>query len=1155
MPKTHGPREQQRALKKRRRREGKRTREPHRPASNALLSAQAQLANAKRAGAKAILHTVRNSKHLNLSAADSSPEPFPKSPEAFNKAALYDYSGDFDTESTFAATLLTPHTKAITTFLEHKDAFERAFITGDYSTAEKTLAALERSLGLSLWLFEAKLLVAELHGGLKANREALAHLRTDCPPLIQLYLQFYSMRSEQQLSPITYTRQLDALLDALPNTQPYRYAAAHVRFHLNAHALTDDRPLPYILHQEGRNPIVDRYLALVRVSQRMAATAPATKTGIHNVINLLHEVPDPSLHLLRSALTPKAPIPKSLITAALNECIEFYTLGDYSSALSSAESGIKLAPNVFAFYELQAMSALMCERLPAPMHDDNTISAHITKDCYAVLSRSDRLAEHLRSLRKIGQMLESFALGQEAELFADLQDFGFHKQAYARLHRLSAAFPSPRFSDYYDSTIDAQDYLTTLAGHGFAPTASAVFNAYRAGPKEPSQWPPQVPAERTLRYEARSLLAAGQYQGAIERFAQLLQSHHSPKALEEVVFGLTEAYRKLGRTDEAARLLVDVALDHKVRLTQHITAQLLKTPKRKEPGDIAWPLLSYLHHGIATPQAARKVFADLDTFLSHHGCDRPSTYGRQLLQSPQKHLIPFLSKVCELAVLEHSVTFTTTTELETERLAICQLLLALDQPNASDYADEIAHLTQSSAVRKTMRDLDKSKIYIDVRGIQNSLGSEFRSRFDRYLLFSRLSEHLRKRLSMKGVRIDNLADSTIVISDESRAQFIEMFNEVRSRFISSNEFGLDSYLSVRIRHGTLSGQLRSQFEREHLVTRKASSGQYASNQEWSDRVFRHFGPNTDRAANQALQRFSETVDTIIDEVKREWIQIRGQANKHRGLFDFDYNDDDLTRVYTDLVAIEAYDAFLKGIFDELWRRTKANLDSVVHSIRTTLRSNLTTALDTLVSSVSAIERDIMHGPFGDAVKRVRTALQNEIEVVASWFAEASSGTPGGYTPELLVETAVAQVRNCFPTYNFEPQCTYRADIQLRGDTLAAFVDVLFVLFENIVRHAPLLTPAPTVDMGLDGHQLRVCVDNAITPEMEQDLAKRIDKINPTREPTASGVVRQEGGSGFHKLHKILRHDLMQGDRYSIAVNVAEGHFTVTILIDLEPIRS
>jgi hypothetical protein len=62
-----------------------------------------------------------------------------------------------------------------------------------------------------------------------------------------------------------------------------------------------------------------------------------------------------------------------------------------------------------------------------------------------------------------------------------------------------------------------------------------------------------------------------------------------------------------------------------------------------------------------------------------------------------------------------------------------------------------------------------------------------------------------------------------------------MFLFVRDNFVSNNEFGLDAYLSTRIRHGTLPNHIRSVFEIYNLVTAQ-TDGNYANNDFWQERL-------------------------------------------------------------------------------------------------------------------------------------------------------------------------------------------------------------------------------------------------------------------------------------------------------------------------------
>jgi hypothetical protein len=67
--------------------------------------------------------------------------------------------------------------------------------------------------------------------------------------------------------------------------------------------------------------------------------------------------------------------------------------------------------------------------------------------------------------------------------------------------------------------------------------------------------------------------------------------------------------------------------------------------------------------------------------------------------------------------------------------------------------------------------------------------------------------------------------------------FQAMIINLRDEFISSAEHGLDGYLSVRIRHGTLVSQLRSPLEAANLITKKHSeTGAYYSNEHWKKKL-------------------------------------------------------------------------------------------------------------------------------------------------------------------------------------------------------------------------------------------------------------------------------------------------------------------------------
>jgi hypothetical protein len=512
-----------------------------------------------------------------------------------------------------------------------------------------------------------------------------------------------------------------------------------------------------------------------------------------------------------------------------------------------------------------------------------------------------------------------------------------------------------------------------------------------------------------------------------------------------------------------------------------------------------------------------------------------------------QRILFFLQNVCVLDVLDHSVEYESTDDIENERIAICQMLLELDSDNASAYSEEIFRLIQTGLVRKALQHLDESKVSIDERGIMQSLDKSFRDRYERYAGFLKLSDRQREAFRVNGIDLSN-ERNIIVLTDASRVQFEELFSDLKTRFISSNEHGLDSYLSVRIRHGTLSGQIRSQFEKENLITRKnAVDGVYDQDSHWRERVFQNYPLQIEVSAVDLLRNFSQRVDAIIETVKDKWVQVKGAANEDQGLFDYDYSEEDIVSLYVRTISAGSYDDFINTIFEELWERTGKNLDRVVTKIRTDLSSQLTSALDLLASRMFLLHEDIRHSPFSDAIIRCRTRIQNEIEAIAAWFRIPNETSLGDFTAGVLVETAVATVTKCFPTYRFVPRVAVESGIVFKGSALVPLGDVMFILLGNVIKHSRADSIEASIEIQTLAERVILSVENSLNSDV--DILEVVSSTRAAHELKGAilltGATRREGGSGYHKLHKLLRYDLKCRDDYTVETSVTPASATTS----------
>ena len=155
-----------------------------------------------------------------------------------------------------------------------------------------------------------------------------------------------------------------------------------------------------------------------------------------------------------------------------------------------------------------------------------------------------------------------------------------------------------------------------------------------------------------------------------------------------------------------------------------------------------------------------------------------------------------------------------------ERQAICRHLVELDPQLVNVYHEELRTLLRRSMLQKRMREVEQRKIYVDVDSFKRHVRSLFKESYARYqdLLREHPDEIMEPSYQLLST-IRNLVSPEYGLSVELHLPDTpaadlhprEIVRGMRDEFVTSSEHGLDKYLSVRIRHGTLVCVSNSQF--------------------------------------------------------------------------------------------------------------------------------------------------------------------------------------------------------------------------------------------------------------------------------------------------------------------------------------------------------
>jgi hypothetical protein len=108
----------------------------------------------------------------------------------------------------------------------------------------------------------------------------------------------------------------------------------------------------------------------------------------------------------------------------------------------------------------------------------------------------------------------------------------------------------------------------------------------------------------------------------------------------------------------------------------------------------------------------------------------------------------------------------------------------------------------------------------------------------------------------------------------------------------------------------------------------------------------------------------------------------------------------------------------------------------------------------------------------NAVAKARTAIQEELDRVAFWFTRSSGPDTGEYELDQAVDIALQMIRNIYPKHALYPQVTVEGNRKLVGRSLSAFVGILFILLDNIVKYSGIASRSPNCRILIDCRQPR-----------------------------------------------------------------------------------
>lgn len=1047
-----------------------------------------------------------------------------------------------DKEIVWAARRLLQNADRINAFRVHAEQFERELTSKNYQNCRSQLDELEKRLGTSIWLIENKISILQLVEGIESQKAYAVSIREarGGNDLVS-YLAFcISYRNENAVTVPHYVSQIIAAVDPERGVNPE--IGSYVLYRCTNRIPKSEDEIGTLLRYEENSSIIDLYETFLLLAKWSIANPAFDLKDIfvREVKTLALAIKDfrlENLLFLGGVLkdisgTPAIPL----------DLHDSFIAGEYGRAVQAALSANEICTSNSSAWFVEAKARAEDSIPPRP--EDSQFSTVIINLVRSVVMREEdenalaKLAKYRLNFRLLNfsSSLEPFlaeasssdpiSLGTPDQVACFVDNPIRVPEAYQKL-------PTPELREGYGKSLEK--------AYGHPP--SLYFEIMRSGDPCPLPFPKEIPTllnkDLLLIMHTERELRLGNYVQALELSTELTKVERRTAYWKLAQFH-AHALLRCGRIPQLTEFIVVSVLKDKSMVRnlpiRECAEALDKSTRRLLRANLSTSVLLDLYsRNVNDSLDSERSFAYED-FLISNGFERPSQLAEKVTEFPVDQLQYYLRYLCTPSVMERSGAFAGTTEVEDERLKVLALLVKVDPDNSATYSGEIGTITRNKKIRQGVMHVEQSKISIDVPALRRWAHLNIKETFNRYKTF--LSSGLHdESSSATDVLGEGAGDKNFTrekdVPDVPTNEIIDvigkMIHSLFYEFTTNPEHGLDCYLSIRIRHGPIYGQLLSPLEKEEIISqRRSDSDEYNTHPSWTNRL-KHLDYSIRTGLISRLKQFSKEYADFINRIANELIQIKTKDKKN-GLFVItdetggraQIRGVGIPKFATFLNAIKAdttFDTFLDSSFGLFWESVEHSLKNIRGLIDSSLKLELARLFTTLETDIAAIAGDGTIADLNTSIRVAKTNAQEALDRVKEWFRLPKPLTAPELAFQDLVDIGLQMVRATHP--EFDPVVNMDIPpLPLIEGVVERLFDIFQIIFENIRKHSGLgKNPQVTIKLERKGDRLSITIENEVamwvrTPELEARLETIKQSIAKGR--YQSGV-RLEGGSGLFKL--------------------------------------
>lgn len=1055
----------------------------------------------------------------------------------------------------------------INSFLHTRSEYSHNYLLGNFETCLNILDKCQQSYGHSFWEIQNRISLLSRINGIECQKDYTKSLLSqwdECAP--QAYIvNAYSTQCEKNISVNTYLHTLEANYNNFLSHSLPSFLCNYVRFRANgyffdtSHCFSPE-DISFFLFFEDKNSLIDRYVVFCDICVTVFAGEDTSlkELFVDFIQDILQYIDDPLLsNILYYYQNNCYPFHRSQ-SSEICDAYDLFIKASYNDCASKVSQLVKDGEMFFPLIELYAKCYSSSSSVPSLSSSTSPIYDIVCK-LSTLYSRKGDLSEARSDLEKIALINANstwahilLTIVEKMDTFRVLPNTASRPNYYISVSLPNCIFDlSPAFLPYFLSTAPSE--FTNC-------TATKLSVALKTHDLSSAASPDINPT--LLKILEACILSETSPLSALSTIRSINTKVLSPRAQADIITLHIFACLNANLYAEALSKFVTCYNENNNYIHSELADIIFSKLKSGDPtvkGNILTPVLCSIYFNNTQRKDKDDVILTFcyDEYLESLGVSKPSEFLAKLPENvPDEYITMFLSDVCTLNVMDHSLALSSYDEVLQERITVCEKLIQRDPEHQSKYTDEMRRLTTLFLVHNAKRKVESGKIFIDTESIRGLITKEISESYKRYVEFrdNAIKEYVIQILNVaKSPFLPNniVYTTSAPCSRQYTSMFIDIVKKIRDIFVADNKYGLDGCLSVRIRHGTLESQLRSCFERHKLITSKSIDGTYKKNESWD---FANMPGKYSHEIDETFSHFSERVDTLILRLKKDYIQIQTEDRNPHGWFNFVVDGNLSSRIESMNADDTSFDTFEANILDTLLSITEDSLDLVRENLNKEIDGEFQDALKDLEAGIKKYcKNNPICSKLLGQIAQARTDISVELKNIAEWFRLTQPSCFSDYSLQLAIKTAIEIINYSSPACRLNLDYSHVDEqITMCAESLPHIVDIFKILFDNIIKHSGFST---TVCASMSAHVndgiLIIKVTNPVQPGYldENRIRTVMEQLNNWE---STGTTNREGGSGLPKIMKIISVGLHK-QKKQVVINCSNNTFTATMELPVDGI--